>query len=188
MEEIREDEHLILVFQDEVHFQQQASVAAMWYKKGSQPQVKSFPGRAKVSYSGFVLPSTGELFVCKPERFNTSTTLESIRAFLEAHPVPEGKQYALVMDNAAWHKSVQRIVGTERREECCDIYDSVMFVKMPPYSPDYNPIEQVWRITRRENTHNKFFEHVSLLENTLDDAFARWAAPNEQLRHLCGFM
>lgn len=179
---------MILVFQDEVHFHQQTTVTAMWYKKGSQPQVKSFPGCSKVSYSGFVLANTGELFVSKPDRFNTDTTLDAIRGFLKAHPVPEGKRYALVMDNAAWHKSVQRIVGMERREECCDIYDAVVFVKMPPYSPDLNSIEQVWRITRRENTHNKFFEHVSLLENTLDDAFARWATPNEQLRNLCGFM
>jgi len=188
MAEVRGEDSLTAVFQDEVHFQQQATLTASWHKKGSKPQVKSFPGHCKISYSGFVIPETGELFVCKPERFNTATTIESIRAFLKAHPAPKGKKYALVMDNAAWHKSVQRIVGDERRSEYSDIYDSVVFIKMPPYSPDFNPIEQVWRITRRENTHNKFFDSISATEKVLDMAFAQWASPNEQLRSLCDFM
>ena len=35
-----------------------------------------------------------------------------------------------------------------------------------------NPIEQAWRITRRENTHNTFFANIGVLEATVDEAFA----------------
>ena len=105
---------MILVYQDEVHFQIQTTVTAGWFKKGSQPTVKSFPGRFKTSYSGFVIPESGELFTCKPEIFNYETTIDSIRDFLEAHPAPEGKKYALVMDNAPWHKKTIRLVETEK--------------------------------------------------------------------------
>jgi len=51
--------------------------------------------RFKASYSGFVIPETGELFVATPEKFNFETTIDSIRAFLKAKPIPEGKRYAL---------------------------------------------------------------------------------------------
>ena len=158
-----------------------------WYKKGSQPQVKSFPGRMKVSYSGFVNPETGTLFVTKPEKFNYLTTIDVIRAFLSAHPVPAGKKYALIMDNAPWHKKTARLVSDEALPEYADILESVVFIRLPPYSPDLNPIEQVWRITRRENTHNTFFASISALESTVDSAFAAWADPNAQLRSLCSF-
>ena len=178
---------MILVYQDEVHFQIQTTVTAGWFKKGSQPTVKSFPGRFKTSYSGFVIPKSGELFTCKPEIFNYETTIASIRDFLEAHPAPEGKKYALVMDNAPWHKKTIRLVETEKQPEYADIRESVTFIKLPPYSPDLNPIEQVWRITRRENTHNVFFATVSILEETVDSAFEPWAKPNDQLRSLCFF-
>ena len=50
------------MFQDEVHFQIQTSVTAKWCKKGSSPKVKSFPGRQKVSYSGFVIPEDGYIW------------------------------------------------------------------------------------------------------------------------------
>ena len=173
---------MILTYQDEVHFQIQTTVTSAWYKKGSSPTVKSFPGRFKTSYSGFIIPQTGVLFTAKPETFNYVTTIESIRAFLAANPAPEGKKYALVMDNAPWHKKAIRLVETEALPEYADIRDSLVFIKLPPYSPDLNPIEQVWRITRRENTHNVFFSSLSSLEETVDSAFGAWACPNEQFK------
>lgn len=162
-------------------------MTAGWFKRGSKPKVKSFPGRFKISYSGFVIPESSELFTCKPETFNYETTIASIRAFLKAHPAPAGKKYALVMDNAPWHKKTIRLVETEKQPEYEDIRNSVTFIKMPPYSPDLNPIEQVWRVTRRENTHNVFFDAVSSLEETVDSAFDLWSMPNDQLRMLCSF-
>ena len=176
------------VYQDEVHFQVQATTATAWYKKGSAPRVKSFPGREKVSYSGFVVPETGALFVAKPVRFTYGTTIDGIREFLKANPISEGKKFAMIMDNAPWHKKAIRIIGENADGQYDDINEKVIFVKLPPYSPDLNPIEQVWRITRRENTHNVFFRNRAELEVTVDTAFARWAQPNHQLSSLCSFM
>ena len=91
------------------------------------------------------------------------------------------------MDNAPWHKKTMRLVEAEMLSEYSDIRKSVTFIKLPPYSPDLNPIEQVWRITRKENTHNVFFASLSVLETTVDSAFDAWAMPNAQLRTLCSF-
>ena len=190
MAEVKNEDDLIVVYQDEVHFQAQTTITAAWFKKGSEPQVKSLPGRSKVAYSGFLIQETGVLFTCKPGRFNTSTTIESLRNFLAACPPPKGKKYAIVMDNASWHKAAKKVIGSGRMRHPAfyDISDHVVFVDMPPYSPDLNPIEQVWRVTRREYTHNRFFENNGILEDTTDKAFAEWSKPNEQLRSLCGFM
>lgn len=178
---------MIPVYQDEVHFQVQATITSAWFKKGSEPRVKSFPGRSKVSYSGFVQPADGRLFVARPEKFTYSTTIESIRAFLSANPPPEGKRYAMFLDNAPWHKKAFRLVETEGAEEYADIRKMVQLICLPPYSPDLNPIEQVWRITRRENTHNVFFASCQELQEKIDTAFSSWSHPNQQLASLCSF-
>lgn len=133
------------------------------------------------------MPSTGRLSVFKPNWFNYGTTIECIREFIRTNPIEKGLKYALIMDNAPWHKKVFRLVEDERKPEYGDIREKVVFVKLPPYSPDFNPIEQVWRVTRRENTHNVFFERKEALEKTVDSAFSRWAKPNTQLRNLCSF-
>ena len=75
----------------------------------------------------------------------------------------------------------------EMQSEYADIRESVTFIKLPPYSPDLTPIEQVWRVTRRESTHNVFFASLSMLEQKVDSTFASWAEPNDQLRELCTF-
>lgn len=165
----------------------QATITTAWYKKGSAPKVKSFPGNSKVSYSGFVRPDTGCLFVSKPEWFNYETMIESFREYINANPMDEGKKYAMIIDNAPWHKKAVRLVEDKTNLEYADIREKVVFVKLPPYSPDLNPIEQVWRITRRERTHNVFFKSKTDLEAKVDEAFAQWAAPNDQLRTLCTF-
>ena len=168
-----------------MHFQIQTTITAGWFKKGSAPKVKSYPGRFKVAYSGFVIPEKGDLFVCKPTRFNYETTIASIREFLAAHPVPTGKKYALIMDNAPWHKKAKRLIENER--EYADIRKKVTIVSLPPYSPDMNPIEQVWRVTRREKTHNRYWKNLDVLTTTLDDWFSTFAQPNEKLASLCSF-
>ncbi|MBO4359305.1 MAG: IS630 family transposase [Eubacteriaceae bacterium] len=185
--ELASSDDCVLVYQDEVHFQQQTTITRAWNKKGSKPTIKSFPGRSKVSYSGFVIPETGELFTTKPDRFNYLTFIDSVTAFIDANPIEEGKRYVIVLDNAPWHKKAVRLIQEDCLEEYQHVRDSVEFLKLPPYSPDLNPIEQVWRITRRENTHNTFFDSVSIMEHTVDTALAAWAEPNDQLRSLCSF-
>jgi len=149
--------------------------------------VKSLPGNHKVSYSGFVRPDTGELFVSSPEWFTFETTIESVREFVSANPIEDGKMFAIIVDNAPWHKKAIRLIEDKKNIEYEDIRRKVIFVKLPPYSPDLNPIEQVWRITRRENTHNKFFASKDALKETVDRAFSHWAVPNKQLSSLCSF-
>lgn len=130
-------------------------------------------------------PETGVLFTDTPSKFNYLTSIESVRAFLKFSPAPQGKKFVIIMDNAPWHKKMFRLVVTEKLEEYADIRENVEFIMLPPYSPDLNPIEQVWRITRRENTHNTFFDSVSSLKLTLDNAFSQWIVPNSQLHSLC---
>lgn len=149
--------------------------------------MKSLPGKDKVSYSGFVRPDTGELFTTKPMWFNYETTIEGIREYIEANPIGDGMKFAMIMDNAPWHKKAMRLIEDEKETQYADIRAKVIFVRLPPYSPDFNPIEQVWRITRRENTHNVYFKGKAELEGVVDDVFAKWAEPNEQLRTLCSF-
>ena len=136
----------------------------MWAIKGSKPKVKSYPGKDNISYSGFVIPSTGKLFTCKPEWFNYETTISSIRAFLKSNPLSENHKYYLIMDNAPWHKKAKRLIKENSNQEYSDITNKIVFVYLPPYSPDLNPIEQVWRMTRRDATHNIFFNDVHELE------------------------
>ena len=132
-------------------------------------------------------PDTGQLFTHKPDWFTFETTINGVREYIRVTPIEEGKKFAMIMDNAPWHKKAIRLIEDEKNLEYADIREKVVFIKLPPYSPDLNPIEQVWRITRREYTHNVFFNGKAALEAKVDEAFSKWAMPNEQLKTLCSF-
>jgi len=174
------------VYEDEVHFEIETTITAGWFKKGSKPTVNSKPSKEKILYSGIVMPNTGLLFTQKSDRFNYASTISAIKNFVECKPAPFGKKYLLILDNAPWHKKAYRLIYSDNADEYEFIRNHVDFLFLPPYSPDLNPIEQVWRITRRENTHNRYFSDLSTLTNVVDGAFVKWSTPNQQLQSLCG--
>ena len=163
----------------------ESTITRGWYEKGSCPKVKSYPGHKSVAYSGFIIPDTGELFVTKPDWFNYETTIACIREFIAAQHIGKGKHLYLIMDNAPWHKKAKRLINDDPKY--ADVKESITIVSLPPYSPDLNPIEQVWRITRREKTHNRFWENLSKLVDTLDNWFDSFRKPNSKLSKLCSF-
>ena len=148
--------------------------------RGSEPKIMSKPGKQSVAYSGYLIPETGALIVDKPIKFNYLTVIESIRNFISSVNIDAGKKFLLILDNAPWHKKAIRLIQNE--EEFKDIRSKVQLLTLPPYSPDLNPIEQVWRITRREKTHNRYFNSLSLLTEVLDSFFVKFAKGSEQLK------
>lgn len=163
--------------QDEVHFSVESTKIRTWSLKGKRPVVKSYAGRKSVAYSGYVNPMTGELIVHKVSWFTYETVLQSLRDLIAIHPGDQ--KIVVVMDNAPWHKKAKRYIAT--MPECADIAERIEILSLPPYSPDLNPIERVWRIARREQTHNTFFPDLQTLTDKLDNYFARFRDPNSKL-------
>ena len=93
----------------------------------------------------------------------------------------------MVMDNAPWHKKAKRLIKENAGGIYQDIVDNVVFVYLPPYSPDLNPIEQVWRIVRKEVTHNRYFATIESMTAKLDGYFAQYSKPNGKFESLCSF-
>lgn len=182
-----EDPAQKIVFQDEVHFQVQTSITRQWALVGSEPKVMSKPGKEHVSYSGYLISETGELIVSKPTWFNYETVIQSLRDFIKKAPIEDGRKYCMVLDNAPWHKKAIRLIWTEKLEEYQDIRDVMTYLNLAPYSPDLNPIEQVWRITRKDVTHNRYFPSKVILEAAVDAYYAKHRKPNPKLKNLCDF-
>lgn len=147
-------------------------------KRGRQPLVCSAPTKEKVAFYGFVYPTTGELFTKECNKFNFETFIDAVKEYVNCNP--SDKTRIVVIDNASWHKKGVRLL---REENLFDL--KVQFLFLPPYSPDFNPIERVWRITRRRRTHNRYFDNLKSLKDTLFSFFHSLYLPNEMLRSLC---
>jgi len=161
--------------EDEVHFQRHSSLIRMWAPKGQQPHVLSPSVRHKVSFFGALNLKTGRLLTKEAHTFSAETFGEFVRYLLQS---TEGKLY-LILDNARWHKAY------DLRDLFYVNQDRIECIFLPTYSPELNPVERVWRITRRQVTHNRYFQSMEELRTALVDHFTKWEQPNNALRVLC---
>lgn len=161
--------------EDEVHFQRHSSLIRMWAPRGQQPRVLSASTREKVGFFGAVNLKTGCLLTREATTFNGETFGDFVGDLLQA---TQGKVY-LILDNAKWHKA------QVLKDFFIQNQDRLVRIFLPPYSPELNPAERVWRITRRMVTHNRYFPSVEELKMTLTSHFQKWAQPNTTLRVLC---
>lgn len=161
--------------EDEVHFQRHSSLIRMWAPKGQQPRVLSASTREKVGYFGALDLKTGCLLTKDALTFNAETFGDFLHYLLQH---TQGKIH-LILDNVSWHKA----------QDLSDFFtgnrDRLVRIFLPPYSPELNPIERVWRITRRQTTHNRYFGSTDELRIALGSQFAKWEKPNGALTALC---
>lgn len=143
------------------------------------PVVRHFPGRKSVGYFGAVRLRDG-LFVAmrEPDKFNA----QSFHNFMEKLLVvgsTEGRKMVLITDNAKYHHAK---LHREWREEHADRF--VLYF-LPPYSPDLNPVERVWKLVRRICLHNRYFHTLKEIEEVVENQFLEWSLVSESLRKLC---
>jgi transposase len=55
----------------------------------------------------------------------------------------------------------------------------------PPYSPELNPIERVWKRIRRNRRHNVYFPKLAMVVAAVEEQFEQWSEPNAELASLC---
>ncbi len=80
---------------------------------------------------------------------------EFLRQISKAYP---NDYIILVMDNAIWHKS-----------QALEIPDNIDFAFIPPYTPEMNPIEQVWTEIRKRGFKNRAFQTLESVINKLQE-------------------
>ncbi|COR95966.1 glycyl-tRNA synthetase subunit alpha [Streptococcus pneumoniae] len=96
---------------------------------------------------------TGESFFLIAGGCNT----EWMNVFLEELSQAYPDDYLLfVMDNAIWHKSSTLKIPT-----------NIGFAFIPPYTPEMNPIDQVWKEIRKRGFKNKAFRTLEDVMNQL---------------------
>ena len=165
---------------DEVHFAQHGSRCRMWIPpEMKDPVVFHQPTRKSVGYFGAVRIRDGKfVFRREQEKFNAQTCHEFLQELHKAS-CDSGRRVVVIADNAKYHHAK---LHKDWRDANCKEF-AIDF--LPPYSPELNPVERVWKLTRRSCTHNHHFATLDDLIAVVEPQFSQWAQPNNVLRRLC---
>ena len=140
------------MFQDEAGFGRINKPRYCWCRKGIRPSVPCHHIREYRYAFGAVDPRSGDSFFLILPYCNTTCMNLFLRELSAAYP----QDYiVLVSDRAAWHTA-----------KGLEIPENILIIPLPPYTPEMNPIEQIWAWIRLHGFRNEIFL-------TLDDVVHR---------------
>jgi transposase len=92
-------------------------------------------------------------------------------AEISAQAAP-GAHAIVVLDGAGWHRTGGKL----------HVPDNLSLLKLPPYSPELNPVENVWQFLRQNQLSNRVFDTYEAILDACCDAWNAFVAAPERVR------
>lgn len=166
----------LLLFGDEASFPQWGTLTYTWARRGQQPKGKTCGKRKGYKVFGLIEYFTGRLFYQGQEgRLNSAAYMAFLTRVLEQTTQP----LILIQDGAKYHTS------TETKAFFAQQATRLQVFQLPTYSPDYNPIEKLWKKIKQQDTHLHYFPTFEALTNKVEQALLKFTNTPEDILALC---
>ena len=170
---LAEQKNAHLLFGDEASFPQWGTLSYTWARRGWQPVVKTSGKRKGYKVWGLIDYFTGRFFYrCQEGRLNSA----SYEAFVRQVLSQTRKHVILIQDGARYHTSAAMQAFFDQHAERLTVF------QLPSYSPDFNPIEKLWKKIKEYGTHLHYFPTFEALKDKVEQALLDFKdAPREVL-------
>jgi hypothetical protein len=135
--------------------------------------------RQDFAASGSIRPASLELSHQKLAK-GSGSSAQSLHAGDVGFPrrvrqtLPENEHAVMLLDQACWHSA-----------NALEISDDVIPVTLPPYSPELNPVERLWRYLRQRFLSLLIFEDQEAIIEASCQAWNAFADDAERTKSLC---
>jgi transposase len=166
----------LLLFGDEASFPQWGTLTYTWARRGQQPKVKTSGKRKGDKVFGLREYFTGRFFYQGQEgRLNSTAYMAFLRRVLAQTTQP----IVLIQDGARYHTSAETKAFFAQQAARLQVF------QLPTYSPDYNPIEKLWKKIKQQDTHLHYFPTFEALAAKVEQALLKFANIPEEILALC---
>lgn len=167
----------LILFGDEASFAQWGSLSYTWARKGQQPTVKTSGRRKGYKIFGLIDYLSGAFFYkAHTGKFNS----ESYQAFLAEVLAQTDQHLILIQDGARYHTSKATTQFFAQHQQRLTVY------QLPAYSPQFNPIEYLWRNIKKQATHLRYFPTFADLMHKVDQKLRYFANTPKSILRLMG--
>ena len=167
------DRPLRLLFEDEARFGRMSSPSRCWAPAGCRPEVPTHRVREYTHVFGSVCPQDGEFISLILPHADTPAMSLYLAEVSRRHP---DEHLLMFMDRAGWHQAKALVVPANLTVDW-----------LPPYSPQGNPQELVWREVRRQPFGNHGFASMTAVEAALEWRLRELEAAPALLQSLTGW-
>lgn len=139
-----------ILFIDSTHPTMATKISCGWIRKGTDKPIKQIASRTRINISGAIELNNLNLIHNTYETINGETTIEFFKQIKAAYK--SANKIHIILDQSGYHRSsvVQEFASSNR----------IYLHYLPPYSPNLNPIERLWKVMNEEVRNNVLFSSV----------------------------
>ncbi|MEZ8553745.1 IS630 family transposase, partial [Vibrio splendidus] len=152
-----------IVFIDAVHLTLSTKVSHGWIRTSQDKVIKTTGNRSRLNIIGALnLSDIGATIVHDYESINSESIVRFFCKLRESYPLAH--KLHIILDGAGYHRS--------------DLVKDAAFVLnielhyLPPYSPNLNPIERLWKVMNEKSRNNVYFKSKRDFKAAIDQFFA----------------
>ena len=147
----------LVYFADSTHPMLNPVLSAGWIRKGQEFDIKTNSGRQRVNINGAIELNTLNVVSRSCKKVNGRSMCDLLRAIRLRHP--KARRICLILDNAPYNKSNRvRDLALELR---------IKILYLPPYSPNLNPIERLWKFMKKKVMANRYYPDMETFQTEL---------------------
>ena len=166
-----------ILYEDEAMIRDYQAIMSSWFLKGKQRKIRTYGKHDGVKLVGYLDYETGQVYVEEHKKYDAKTFLQFLKNVLKNYP--EGK-IVMILDNARIHHAI--LLQDFLKEN----QSRLQLVFLPPYSPNLNKIEGLWKWLKNSVVNNVFFNQVSEIKIAVQK-FITWVntVPYTVIDRLC---
>lgn len=146
IEKVTEQE--VILFADSTHPTHNTTYSKIWTQKGKPRYIESNTGRQRLNICAAYNVDNQDLIFLEDETINHLSIIKLLDKCLDKYPLKE--RITIYLDNAAYHKSKEIKAYLEKNT-------TINLSFLPPYSPNLNPIERLWKFANEKVINLKYY-------------------------------
>ncbi|VVM20087.1 Mobile element protein, partial [uncultured Gammaproteobacteria bacterium] len=158
-------------FQDETRIGQQGSITRIWAEKGTRPR-QFVSSNLNTDIFGAVCPAKDKALGLMLPVANTAGMIEHLRLISQA--TAKDRQALVIVDRAGWHMT-----------KAIRCFSNVTLLPLPPYSPELNPVEQLWQQIKQRFLSNTTFQNYDDVIERSCQAWNEILSEDGFIKNLC---
>jgi transposase len=162
-------------FVDGVHPQYNSIPSYGWIRKGVDLPLQSNTGRERVNINGALDPDSLEVIAQVDKTLDSNATVEFLKKIEEQNS--NAKKIVLFVDNARYYYNGDVVDYVNRSKQ-------LEIVFLPPYAPNLNLIERLWKFMKKKILHNRYYPTFKDFKEALGHFFMMLPEYYDELRSL----
>ena len=147
---------------DSCHPTQATKFGYGWIKKGKEKQIKTTASRTRINITGAINIKSRKVITETYDTINSVNLIKFLKKVLLHYP--KSKKINIIADGAGYHKSKE--IEEFIKDKSIEIHI------LPPYSPNLNPIERLWKIMNEYVRNNKYYKTAKEFRSAIDNFFS----------------